>query len=190
MWSLVYPLGKIFDVSAPDLWKIWSGSCKDMHFFPEETTESWKKRVATEFQDPVRIWNKIFKDPDKFTIVFESRSSQEIDKSWKKRVATEFQDPDRIQNKIIKDPNKFTINFKLGISQEIDKSWNKRVATEWQDPVRILIIQIWKKKISDHIFQGMDGFPQISYEISWQDLRRIGLGLFQDVIIFLAGFSK
>jgi len=108
-------LGKILDVSAPDPWKIWSGSCKDSLFFPEETTKSWKKRVATEFQVPVRIRNKIIKDPDKFTVVFERGSSQEIDKSWKKRVATEIQDLDRIQNKIIKDPDKFTIIFKTRI---------------------------------------------------------------------------
>ena len=58
-------------------------------FFPEETNKSWKKCEATEFQDPVRIRNKIFKDPDKFTIAFESGFSQETDRSWKKCEATE-----------------------------------------------------------------------------------------------------
>lgn len=62
--------------------------------------ESWKKCVATKFQDPVRIQTKIFKDPDKFTIVFGSWLSQETAKSWEKRVAMVFQDPGRIQNKI------------------------------------------------------------------------------------------
>ena len=81
---------KIFDVSEPDSWQIWSGSCKDSLFFPEETTKSWKKCVATEFQDPVRIQNKIFKDPDKFTIDFEPWFSQETTNSWKKRVAMEL----------------------------------------------------------------------------------------------------
>ena len=93
--DLVSP-GGIFDVSAPDPLQISSGSCKDSFFFPEETTKSWKKRVATEFQDPFRIRNKIFKDPAKFTIVFQPGFGQEIDNSWKKRVATEFQDPVRI----------------------------------------------------------------------------------------------
>jgi len=85
-----HTLGKIFDVSVQDPWQIWPASCKDSLFFPEETTKSWKKRVATEFQDPVRIRNKIFKDPDKFTIAFEPGFSQETTNSWKKRVATEL----------------------------------------------------------------------------------------------------
>ena len=115
------PLGKIFDVSVPDPWQIWPGSCKDSLFFPEETTKSWKKCEATEFQDPLRIRNKIFKDPYKFTIAFESGFSQETDKSWKKRIATVFQDPVRIRKKIFKDPDKFTTAFESVFSQEIDK---------------------------------------------------------------------
>ena len=104
-------LGEIFDVSAQDPWKIWSGSCKDSLFFPEERTKSWKKCVATGFQDPDRIPIKIFKDSDKFTIDFESGLSQEIDDSWEECVATVFNDPVKIQNKIIKDPDKFIIVF-------------------------------------------------------------------------------
>ena len=56
----------------------------------QEILDSWKKCVATEFQDPDRIQNKIIKDPDKFTIIFEPGLSQEIDNSWKKRVATVY----------------------------------------------------------------------------------------------------
>jgi len=104
MWE-IRSLRKIFDVSAPDPWQIWSGSCKDSLFFPEEKTKSWKKCVATEFQDPVRI----------------------------------------------------------------------------------SIIQNGKKKISDHIFQDFTRFPRRCYQISCQDLCRIGLGFFQDVISFLTG---
>ncbi len=40
-------------------------------------SKTWNKCVATEFQDPVKISNKIFNDPEKFTIDFELEKSQE-----------------------------------------------------------------------------------------------------------------
>ena len=89
-------LGKMFDASAQDPWKIWSGSCKDSLFFPEETTKSWKKRVGIVFKDPDKISNKIFKDPDKFIIVFWIRIELGNDKSWKKCVGIVFKNPVRI----------------------------------------------------------------------------------------------
>ena len=51
-------------------------SARIRNFFPEETASSRKMRVATKWQDPDRIQNKIFKDPDKFIIVFETGLSQ------------------------------------------------------------------------------------------------------------------
>ncbi len=69
-YKIFHTLGKIFEVSVPDPSQIWPGSCKDSLFFPEETTDSWKKRVAVKFKDPARIQNKIFNDPEKFTIAF------------------------------------------------------------------------------------------------------------------------
>jgi hypothetical protein len=64
-------LGKFFDISVADPCQIRPGSCKDSTFFPKETTKSWKKCVATELQDPIRIRIRIFKDPSQFTITFE-----------------------------------------------------------------------------------------------------------------------
>jgi hypothetical protein len=70
---LYLALGKFFDISVAYFCQIQLGSCKDSPFFPKETTKSWNKCVATELQDPIRIQIRIFKDPDKFTIVFQTK---------------------------------------------------------------------------------------------------------------------